>query len=160
MKKQEQATSFTSTMEMMIALALCLVLAGVGIPLALSKGSIIGWILSIIGVGGGAVLLISSVATQWGNRPTYSDFLMGIYFLFVSLGIFVGIPVGMDKHSPWLGVLTSLAGLLVGYVLGIFAGFRLQHLGWIAVPIDLLAGFAAIVIGTAFLIMLFVLTLG
>lgn len=147
-------------MEMMIALALCLILAGVGIPLALSKGSIIGWILSIIGVGGGAVLLISSVATQWGNRPTYSDFLMGIYFLFVSLGIFVGIPVGMDKHSPWLGVLTSLAGLLVGYVLGIFAGFRLQHLGWIAVPIDMLAGFAAIVIGTAFLIMLFVLTLG
>jgi hypothetical protein len=160
MKKQEQATSFTSTMEMMIALAVCLVLAGVGIPLALNKGSIIGWILSIIGVGGGMVLLISSVATQWGNRPTYNDFLMGIYFLCVSLGIFVGMPVGMEKRSPWLGVLTSLGGLLAGYVLGIFAGLRLQHLGWIAIPINMLAGFAAIVIGAAFLIMLLVLTLG
>jgi hypothetical protein len=147
-------------MEMMIASALCLTLAVVGIPLALNQGSIIGWILSIIGVGGVVFLLISSVAAQWGNRPTYDDFLTGIYFLFVSVGIFIGIPVSMDKHSPWLGVLTSFAGLLVGYVLGIFAGLQLQYLGWIAVLINMLAGFAAIVTAAAFLIMLVALTLG
>lgn len=147
-------------MEITIAFAICLILVVVGMPLALTRGSIIGWILSIIGGGGVLVLLISSVAAYWGNRPTYHHFLTGIFFLFVSVGIFIGIPFGMDKHSPWLGALTSLAGLFAGYVLGIFAGLRLQHLGWIAVLINMLAGFAAIVTGGAFLIMLLVLTVG
>ena len=147
-------------MEMTITVALCLILAVVGIPLALTRGSMIGWVLSIMGVGGILALLISSVAAQWGNRPTYHDFLTGIFLFLVSVGIFIGIPVGMEKHSPWLGALTSLAGMLAGYGLGIFAGLRLQHLGWMAGLINMLAGFAAIVTGGAFLIMLLVLIVG
>jgi len=160
MKRQEQGTSFTSTMEMMILFAVCLILAVVGIPLAWTQGSITGWILSILGVGGGLALFIASVAAYWGNRPTYDDFLMGIFFLFVVAGVFIGIPVGMDKHSPWLGALISLGGLLAGYAVGILAGLRLQHLGWIVIPLNMLAGFAAIVTGGGFLIMLVVLMVG
>jgi hypothetical protein len=157
-KKEEQGTSFTSTTELIIILAVCLILAAIGIPSALIRGSIVGWVLSILGVGGFLAILILSVGAQWGERPTYNDFLAGIFFFFVSLGIFIGIPVGMDSHSPWLGVLTSLAGLFGGYVLGIFAGMQLQRLGWIAVILNMLAGFAAIVLSGTALVMLLVLT--
>jgi hypothetical protein len=157
-KKEEQGTSFTSTMELTITLAVCLILAVIGIPSALTRGSIVGWILSILGVGGLLALLILSMGSQWGHRPTYDDFLTGIFFFFVSLGIFIGIPVGMEYHSPWLGALASLVGLFGGYVLGIFAGMQLQHLGWIAIILNMLAGLAAIVVGGTALVMLIVFT--
>jgi hypothetical protein len=157
-KKEQQGTSFTSTTELIITLAVCVILAVIGIPSALMRGSIVGWILSILGVGGLLAIFVLSVVAQRGYRPSYDDFLTGIFFFFVSLGVFIGIPVGMANQSPWLGVLTSLAGLFGGYVLGIVAGMRLQHLGWIAVILNMLAGFAAIVIGGAALIMLLVLT--
>ena len=156
-KREEQGTSFVSTMELIIALAVCVILAAIGIPSALNRGSIVGLILSIIGVGGVLAIFVVSVTAQWGNRPTYEDFLIGIFFFFVSLGIFIGIPVGMDNHSFWLGALASLGGLLGGYVLGIFAGLRLQHLGWMALIVDMLAGFAAIVMGVAALVILLLL---
>jgi hypothetical protein len=159
-KKEEQGTSFTSTMELTLTLAVCVILAVIGIPSALMRGSIVGLILSIFGVGGLLALFVLSVGAQWGSRATYDDFLTGIFFLFVSLGIFIGIPVGMDSHSPWLGALTSLAGLFGGYVLGIAAGMQLQHLGWISVILNMLAGLAAIVMGGTVLVMLLVLTVG
>jgi hypothetical protein len=140
---------------MMIIFAVCLILAVIGIPMAWTQGSFFGWILSIIGIGGIVALMILSVASQWGNRPTYDDFLTGIFFFFVSLGLFLGIAVGMDRHSFWLGVSASLAGLAGGYVLGIFAGLRLQHLGWMAVIMNMLAVFGAIVLGATALILLF-----
>jgi len=158
-KKEAQGTTFTSTTEMFITLAVCLILALTGIPAALTKGSIIGWILSVIGVGGAILLLIMSVGAQWGSRPNYDDFLGGIFFFFVSLGALIGIPVGMDTHSPGLGILASLAGLPGGYLLGIIAGLKLQHLGWIATVVNMLAGFAAIVMAGGGLIMLLLLVL-
>jgi hypothetical protein len=157
-KRDEQGTSFTSTTELIVTLAVCLILAIIGIPSALNRGSIVGLILSIIGVGGILAIFVLSVGAQWGERPTYDNFLAGIFFFFVSLGIFIGIPIGMGHHSPWLGALASLAGLLGGYVLGILAGLRLQHLGWMAVMVSMLAGLAAIVMGGAMLVMLLLLT--
>ncbi len=110
-KRERQGTTFTSTMEMMISFAVCLILAIIGIPLAWVQGSIAGWILAILGAGGIAVLVILSVSGQWGEQPTYENFLMGIFLFFVSLGAFIGIPVGMDRHSFWVGVFASVAGL-------------------------------------------------
>jgi hypothetical protein len=153
-KKETQGTTFAPTMEMIIALAVCLVLAVIGIPSALTRGSVVGWIPSIIGVGGISALLIASVGAQWGNRPTYDNFLTGVFFFFVSLGILIGIPVGMGNSSPVLGVSVSLAGLLGGYMPGIFAGLRMQHLGWMALILNMVAGLAAIAMGGATLIML------
>jgi len=87
-------------MEMIIGLAVCLVLALIGIPYALTQGSIIGWILSIAGVGGIVILVILSIGSQWGDRPTYNDFLAGVFLFFVCLGLFIGIPVGMGLPYP------------------------------------------------------------
>jgi hypothetical protein len=159
-KKEAQGTSFTSTMEMIIALAVCLILAIIGIPSALTQGSVFGWILSIAGVLGIIGLVILSVGAQWGNRPSYDNFLIGVFFCFVSLGFLIGISFGMDRHSFWLGALACLAGLAVGYVLGILAGFWLQYLGWMSVILNMVAGFAAIVLTGTALIMLFLLVDG
>jgi hypothetical protein len=70
------------------------------------------------------------------------------------MGLFIGIPVGMNHHSFWLGLSSSLAGLAGGYVLGIFAGLQAQRLGWLAVLLHMLATFAAIVLCLAALVLL------
>lgn len=143
---------------MFITLCVCAVLAIIGIPSAVN-GSVVGWILSILGVGGTIALIIISMIGQWGERPSYDDFLVGVFLFFVILGVFLGIPVGMDTHSFWYGFLTSLAGLIVGYVIGIFAGLWLQYLGWFAIVMNMLAAFGAIILGGTVLIMLFVLVI-
>lgn len=155
-KMGSQTTAFSSTMEMMISLAGCVILAIIGIPPALTHGSIIGCILSIIGIGGIVLLIIISIGSQIGNRPVYDDFLTGVFLLFVCLGLFIGIPVGMNYHSLGLGLSASLAGLVAGYVLGIVAGLRLQHLGWLAMVVNMLAALGAIVLCGAALILLIV----
>jgi hypothetical protein len=156
-KREGQGTTFTSTTEMIIGLAVCVILAVIGIPSAWTQGSVFGWILTIIGVGGIVGLVILSVGGSWGNRPTYDDFLIGIFFFFVSLGLFIGIPIGMDRHSFWLGLSASLVGLVGGYALGILAGLHLQRLGWMAVILNMLAAFAAIILSATALILLIVL---
>jgi hypothetical protein len=146
--------AFTSTLEMIVALAVCLILAVIGIPLAVNQGSILGWVLTFIGAGGIVALFIQSVASQWGDRPTYDDFLAGIYLLAVALGIISGIPVGMDHHAPVAGLFTSIGGFIAGHALGIGAGLQMQRLGWIAVIANMLAGFGAICVGAGTVIML------
>jgi len=153
-KMEAQGTTFTSTTEMFITFAVCLILAVIGLPSALNRGSIVGWGLSVLGVGGMIFLTIVSVGSQWGTRPSYDDFLAGIFFFFVFFGVILGIPVGMDAHSAGLGIFTSLAGLIGGYLLGILAGLKLQHLGWIAIIINMLAGLSAIALSGGTLIML------
>jgi hypothetical protein len=157
--KESEGTTFTSTMEMMILLAVCLMLAVIGIPSAVTRGSILGCILSVFGIGGTAALLISSVGSQWGTRPTYDSFLVGMFFFDLSLGILVGISIGMSYHSLLLGACASLAGLVAGYALGIFSGLWAQRLGWMAMAINALAGLAAIIVGIATIILLFALAL-
>jgi hypothetical protein len=154
MAGESQGTTFTSTMELFIIFAVCLILAIIGIPSAV-HGSVLGWILSILGVVGIVSLVILSVSSQWGERPTYDDFLKGVFFFFVSLGIFIGIPVGMESHSFRLGASASLAGLVAGYALGIVAGLQLQSLGWFAIILNMIAAFTAIVLVGTTLLMLF-----
>lgn len=138
----------------MIVLAVCLVLSIIGIPSALNGGSVVGWALTVLGAGGLVLLVILSVASRWGTEATYDDFLVGIFFFFVSLGVFIGIPVGMDNHSLWLGLIVSVTGLCAGYVVGIFAGLFLQHLGWIAGILNMLAGLGSMVAAGTMLVML------
>jgi hypothetical protein len=157
-KRGAQGATFTSTLEMMIALVVCVVLAVIGIPSALAQGSVVGWVLTIIGVGGIVALLIASVAGSSGYQPTYDDFLTGIFFFFIALGILAGIAVGMETHSAVLGLCASAGGLVAAYVLGIVAGLRMQHLGWIASILNMLAGLGAIILGGTIVIMLVVLT--
>lgn len=156
--REGKGTTFTSTTEMFISLTVCVILAIIGIPSAV-KGSVVGWMLSILGVGGVIVLVIVSFMGQRGERPTYGDFLIGVFLFFFILGVFLGIPVGMETHSFWFGLLTSVAGLIIGYVIGIFAGLWLQHLGWFAIVINMIAALGAIVLCGAALFMLIILVI-
>ncbi len=158
-RKESEGTTFSSITEMMIALVVCLILAVIGIPSAVTRGSILGCILSVLGVGGIVALLMLSVGSQWSTRPTYDSFLVGVFFFFASLGILIGIPVGMSHHSFMLGACASLVGLVAGYVIGIFAGLWTQRLGWMAIVVNALAGFAALILGIAAIVLLFALAL-
>jgi len=152
-------TTFTPNLEMYLVLAVCLVLAFIGLPMAWSRGSPAGWALTALGVGGVAFLVIQGVASRWGIRPGYDDFLVGVFFFFVALGVLIGIPVGMEAHSAGVGILAAAAGLAGGYLAGIFAGLALQRLGWIAAVIDMLAGLGAIILaGAAMFLLLGLLT--
>lgn len=141
-KKDQEGVCFPLPMEFMMAPFVCLILAAIGVPLVLNRGSIVGWILSIIGLGGVSAIIISSVFSQLGNRPTYNDFLIGIFFFFLFAGVTAGIFIGTLEHSLVLGLLSGTGGLLFGYVMGIFAGLWFQYLGWIAPLVNMLSGLA------------------
>ena len=105
--RESQDTTFTSTTEMFISFAVCLILAIIGIPSA-AQGSTVGWILSIVGIGGIVALVILSASSQWSERPTYDDFLKGVFFfsspLASSLGYLSGWKVtlsGLGRRPAW-----------------------------------------------------------
>lgn len=153
--KEEEGVSFTPYMELTIALAICGVLTAIGIPSALSDGSIIGWLIGGIGLAGILALIILSVKSGLEVSPSYNDFLIGIFFFFVALGISAGIFNGSLKHSPLLMVWGSLVGLFAGYIIGIFAGLYMQYLGWIAVLLNIIAGVSIIGMVIVDLVLLF-----
>ncbi len=156
-KEDEYQSPFTNhlPMEFIIAIAICGVLAAIGMPSALSEGSIIGWLIGGIGISGILALLILSVKSGLEEPPSYNDFLMGIFFFFVFLGISAGIFNGSLKHSQSSMVLGSLSGLFAGYVIGIFAGLYMQYLGWIAVLLNSIAGVSIIGMAIVDLVLLF-----
>lgn len=139
-------TSFVSCgyMESAVGLTICIILAVIGLPSAMTRGSIVGWIVGGLGLAGILAIFILNVISRWGTPPDYDSFLVGIFFFFVATGITAGIFIGTLNHSLWLGVLGSLAGLLAGYALGILAGLWFQYLGWIGVLLNTLAGVAII----------------
>ncbi|MBI4378367.1 MAG: hypothetical protein HY578_04635 [Nitrospinae bacterium] len=155
--EKEEGVSFPPSVytEATIALAICGVLTAIGMPSAISEGSIIGWIIGGIGVAGILALFILSMKSGLEEPPSYDDFLMGIFFFFISLGISAGIFNGALKHSLPLGITGSLAGLIVGYVLGIFAGLYMQYLGWTAVLLNMLAGISIVGMVIVDLVLLF-----
>jgi hypothetical protein len=126
-------------------LAFCLILVIIGAPKAITQKSTVGWILFGIGLLGLVFLFVQSIASQWRERPSYDGFLVGFFFLFITLGLTSGIYAGTLRHSFALGLLAGSAGLLAGYLLGIFAGLQFQRLGWMAVLLNILAGLAIIV---------------
>ena len=132
----------------------------VGAAVRRCQGIILGWASSVLGIGGIAALLVLSVKSQWGDRPTYDNFLAGIFFFFVSLGILVGVPVGMSLGSVVIGACASMAGLVAGYALGIFSGLWAQRIGWMALAVNALAGIGAIILGLAAIILALVLVVG
>lgn len=154
-RRETRGTTFTPNLEMFLILAASLILAMIGIPMAAARGSILGWVLALLGAAGSSLVVILSVGAQWGSRPCYDDFLAGVFSFFVAAGAASGVVVGLDAHSAGLGLLAGLAGLLGGYLLGILAGLALQYLGWIATILNMAAVFAAICLaGGALLVLL------
>jgi hypothetical protein len=58
----------------------------------------------------------------------------------VILGINIGIEIGTVYHLSYeFRIITVLARFVLGYVSGIGGGLWVQHLGWIASLLDILA---------------------
>lgn len=135
-------TGFPSTVERHVAFVICWILVVTGAPSALSRNSIIGWVVGGVGAAGILALLLNSLFSRRGEQPSYEGFLTGVFFFFVFLGISGGVFVGTLDHSLPLGLLCGSAGLLAGYLIGIFAGIWLQYLGWLSAMVNGLAGLA------------------
>ena len=143
--KKRTGSGFNSSFEVYIVLMVCIVLVAVGVPPALSRGSIAGWITTGIGAAGVLAMLVNSISSRRGEPPSQSDFLVGFFFFFVVAGLTAGIFIGTLEHYPLLpGLLTGAAGLVAGYLLGMLAGFGMQYMGWLAAILDPLAGLAVL----------------
>jgi len=155
--REKKGTTFVSSgfMEGMIGLAVSMLLVALGVPSVVARGSIFGWIMTILGVGGIIALVASSVYFQWGNRPSYENFQIGIFFFFMVLGLSSGIYAGFDKHSLLLGITAGTAGLIAGYGTGIFAGLWMQYLGWTVSVVNMMAGSAAFIMAGTDVVMIF-----
>jgi len=141
--RERMETSFVSTVEMYFLFVLCIIFIAIGIPNAIAHKSVIGWIAGGLGAAGILALLIHSIVSR-KDPPSYDNFLIGVFFFFVILGLTAGIFAGSLNHSPALGFLAGAAGLIAGYLLGLLAGFWFQYLGWLASLVNGLAILAII----------------
>lgn len=131
-------------METIIGLVVCFVLIAIGVPSVLKSNSIVGWILTGIGTAGFLFVLGFNISARLNIPPSYDDFLIGIFFFFVAVGITSGVMIGTLNHSLVLGLCASAAGLSAGYLIGIFAGLFMQYLGHIAVILNGIAALSII----------------
>ena len=138
-----------------IGLVLCIMLVVTGCLYAASHKTIIGWVLAGVGAAGILALLAFTVYSHRKEPPTYESFLAASFFFFVILGVTVGIFVGALEHSRWLELLGGCAGLLAGYILGLFAGVWFQYLGWLAAVLNMFAVPAIIGVLMVGLVLLF-----
>jgi hypothetical protein len=144
-KSKQQRSPFVpyGFMETIIGLVVCFILIAIGAPFVLKNNSIVGWVLTGIGAMGFLLVIGFNMAARLKIPPSYDDFLIGIFFFFVAVGITSGVMVGTLNHSLVLGLCASVAGLAAGYLIGIFTGLFMQYLGHIAV---ILNGIAAVAI--------------
>lgn len=142
-QKERVRGGFSSGMDHMVVLAICGILIMIGLPGAIDSKSIIGWVLTGIGAAGIVAMIISSITSN-EERPSYDNFLPGLFFFFIMLGITAGVFTGTLNHSLPKGMSTSAAGLIAGYLLGILAGLWGQYLGWIAVLLNGIAWLAVL----------------
>jgi hypothetical protein len=144
-KQQQTRSGFNSSFELYLVLAGCAVLVALGVPAAMSHGSIAGWMASGLGAAGILAVLANSISSRSGEPLSWDGFLVGIFFFFVFLGLTVGIFVNTLEHFHlFLSLATCTAGLVAGYLVGIIAGLWLQYVGWLATVLNQVAGPAVI----------------
>jgi len=99
-------------------------------------------------------LLINSILSR-KDPPNYENFLIGVFFFFMILGLTAGIFTGSLHHLLMLGLLAGTVGLIAGYLLGILAGLWFQYLGWVATLLNILAGLAVLGMFVVDIVLLF-----
>ncbi len=132
-RKEEYQSPFSNhiPLELTILVVVSKVAAIAGLGAGISRGSVVGWGVGILGLTAFAFFLVDSIRSQMGIRPSFDSFSFGIFFFFVVLGITVGLFEGTLLHSKSLAGWGGLAGFVAGYGAGIFAGLGIQYLGWI-----------------------------
>ena len=132
-RKEEYQSPFSNhiPLELTILVLVSQVAAIAGLGAGISRGSVVGWGVGILGLAVFTIFLVDSIRSQMGIRPTFDSFSFGIFFFFVVLGITVGLFEGTLHHSRSLAGWGGLAGFAAGYGAGILAGRGIQYLGWI-----------------------------
>jgi hypothetical protein len=112
-----------------------------GLPVALSSGSIPGWIFGGAGLAAFILLFVNSIASAYGRPLSYECFSVKVFLFFVFFGLTAGSMIGRISFST-SGLellLYGVGGLLPGYFAGILAGYWVQKLGWMAGLFELAA---------------------
>jgi hypothetical protein len=141
--RERAGSGFTSSLEKYFLIILSLIFIVFGIPGAILRHSVIGWIAVAIGFAGIIALIINSIFSR-ESSPDYEQFLWGVFFFFVIMGLSAGIFAGSLNHSLLLGIVIGAAGIIAGYFIGIAAGLWFQYLGWLASLVNGMAVFAVI----------------
>jgi len=122
--------------EVPLAIFGCLILVVLGLPAAV-KGSVLGWGSTLVGAGALLALMAWSVVGEWrarrqeGYRYDYAVFMPSVFCFCVLLGFSAGlIAGGIVYDSLTVGYLWAGAGLVLGYLAGIFAARWVHALGF------------------------------
>jgi hypothetical protein len=145
--------------ELLLVLVACIIAILVGLP-ASHNGSLVGGIAASLGTIGLIALFVQSVCNQWGRRPTFDEFLAGVFVFLTLLGGTIGLMIGWIEHFGGLTWAMAAGGLVVGYLVGIGAGLWGQTLGWIAKQVEGLAFLGCIGLIVLDLVILFSLLFG
>lgn len=144
-------------MEILIGAAVCAIAIAVGLP-SLLPGPRRNWFwggVAVLGMVGLLALIVWSVRNQWDNPVTYEEFHPGAFFFVILLGVSAGLWLGTSSHATLVAVAAGVAGALIGYVLGIFAGLWLQALGPLGTLLGLLTYLGVIALVGVDLILIF-----
>ncbi len=105
-----------------------------GLQVAITNDSLTGWIFGIAGLVVFSGLLVASIVSASGIRPSYESFSVRVFLFFVMLGATAGLMSGKIAFSETgvVPLLLATGGFVAGYLAGIISGYWIQRLGWIA----------------------------
>ena len=141
-KNRRYASTFAGhiSLELPVMAVVSIILGIYGFSAAIGSGSIIGWVCGILGLCGFIYLLINSIRSSKDQKPSFEYFRIVIFFFFAILGITTGLSVGTIYHFGYgMTIITGLAGLIPGYIVGVFGGIYAKYLGWMASLLDIIA---------------------
>jgi hypothetical protein len=159
LKKNPNSRKGHVFIEIPIALVVCALMLAWGFPSATQQHSPTGWILTLLGAGGVIALIAVCVSSTSGVPLNYSQFEPWTFLFLVCFGFFGGLlgSVIFLKVSLLVGMLFSLPGLGLGYLVGIKAGLGAQRLGPLRAFFALVAGLGVVVVIGSGVIGIFIL---
>ena len=88
--------------------------------------------ITLLALGGAGLLysLYRSIADARELRPSYENFLFGLFFFSIMLGVFVGLVFAV-YHPAAVRAGAAGGGALAGYWVGLILGVQAQRLGFI-----------------------------
>ena len=97
--------------------------------------ALMGLIAGLLGGCTFLIMLVSSFLSQkrTGYQPTWDSFRLTPFLFLMLAGMTIGLVVTQSFSEAGVGVKVFGAGLglLLGYLMGVWAGFWFQALGWI-----------------------------
>ncbi|MBI4388069.1 MAG: hypothetical protein HY582_03395 [Candidatus Omnitrophica bacterium] len=138
-QREEYSSPFANHvhLEIPIAIVFCITLLVMGLPTLITKHSLAGGAMAVLGSAGLIAMFISSLRSEKiaraeaGGGYSFDYFVAPMFFFFILMGVTAGLSVGFIRNSEWLAIIGSLTGLITGYMVGVFAGIWINYLGWI-----------------------------